>query len=124
MQALDRVHELLRLFFQAHKDGRYLILVVGPFANLSDDFVIVLFLGRARVLKAINDRNTNPKHALTMNFRSYGFFGVGSADSFFVKRGYHIPLDLLPVQQKEKMPLVINNDIVAAGDVRSSHLVV
>jgi hypothetical protein len=34
------------------KDGRYLVLVVGPFANLSDDFVVLCdFLGRACALK-------------------------------------------------------------------------
>jgi hypothetical protein len=37
------------------KDGRYLVLVVGPFANFSDDFVVLSdFLGRARALKAIH----------------------------------------------------------------------
>ena len=36
------------------KDGRYLVLVVGPFANLSDDFMVLCdFLGRARALEAI-----------------------------------------------------------------------
>ncbi len=35
------------------KYGRYLVLVVGPFANLSDDFMVLCdFLGRARALKA------------------------------------------------------------------------
>ena len=33
------------------KDGRYLVLVVGPFANLSDDFMVLCdFLRRARAL--------------------------------------------------------------------------
>ena len=37
------------------KDGRYLVLVVGPFANLSDYFMVLCdFLGRARALKAMN----------------------------------------------------------------------
>jgi len=50
------------------KDGRYLMLVVGPFANLSDDFVVLCdFLGRARALKAIHSWNISPKHALAMN---------------------------------------------------------
>ena len=50
------------------KDGRYLVLVVGPFANLSDDFVVLCdFLGRARALKAIHSWNISPKHALAMN---------------------------------------------------------
>ena len=50
------------------KDGRYLVLVVGPFANLSDDFMVLCdFLGRARALKAINSWNISPKHALAMN---------------------------------------------------------
>ena len=50
------------------KDGRYLVLVVGPFANLSDDFMVLCdFLG-ARALKAINSwNNISPKHALAMN---------------------------------------------------------
>ena len=34
------------------KDGRYLVLVVGPFAYLSDDFMVLCdFLERARALK-------------------------------------------------------------------------
>ena len=50
------------------KDGRYLVLVVGPFANLSDDFMALCdFLGRARALKAINSWYISPKHALAMN---------------------------------------------------------
>ena len=50
------------------KDGRYLVLVVGPFANLSDDFTVLCdFLGRARALRAISSWNINPKHALAMN---------------------------------------------------------
>ena len=50
------------------KDDRKLLLVVGPFANLSDDFMVLSdFLGRARALKAINSWNTSPKHALAMN---------------------------------------------------------
>ena len=44
------------------------MLVVGPFANLSDDFVVLCdFLGRARALKAIHSWNISPKHALAMN---------------------------------------------------------
>jgi hypothetical protein len=50
------------------KDGKYLVLVVGPFANLSDDFMVLCdFLGRVRALRAINSWNINPKHALAMN---------------------------------------------------------
>ena len=50
------------------KDGRYLVLVVGPFSNLSDDFMVLRdFLGRARALKAINNSNISPRHALAMN---------------------------------------------------------
>ena len=50
------------------KDGRYLVLVVCPFANLSDDFMVLCdFLGRARALKAINSWNISPKHALVIN---------------------------------------------------------
>ena len=46
------------------KDGRYLVLVVGPFANLSDDFMALCdFLGRARALEAIYSWNISPKHA-------------------------------------------------------------
>ena len=37
------------------KDGRYLVLVVGPFANRSDDLPVLCdFLGRARTLRAIS----------------------------------------------------------------------
>ena len=44
------------------------MLVVGPFANLSDDFVVLCgFLGRARALKAIHRWNVSPKHALAIN---------------------------------------------------------
>jgi len=50
------------------KDGRYLVLVVGPLANLSDDFVVLCdFLGRALALKAINSSNISPMLALVMN---------------------------------------------------------
>ena len=50
------------------KDGKYLVLVVGPFANLSDDFMVLCdFLGRVRALRAINSWNINPKHALAIN---------------------------------------------------------
>ena len=43
-------------------------LVVGPFANLSDDFMVLCdFLGRARALKAIYSWNISPKHALAIN---------------------------------------------------------
>ena len=52
------------------KDGRYLVLVVGPFANLSDDFMVLwdfLRRARARALKAIYSWNISPMHALTMN---------------------------------------------------------
>ena len=37
------------------KNGRYLVLVVCPFADLSDDFTVLCdFLGRARALRAIS----------------------------------------------------------------------
>ena len=50
------------------KDGRYLVLVVGPFANLSDDFMVLCdFLGRVRAFRAINRWNIDPKHALAIN---------------------------------------------------------
>ena len=50
------------------KDGRYLVLVVGPFVNLSDDFMVLCdFLGRARALKAIYSWNISPEHALVMS---------------------------------------------------------
>ena len=43
-------------------------MVVGPFANLSDDFTVLCdFLGRARALRAISSWNINPKHALAIN---------------------------------------------------------
>ena len=45
-----------------------MVLIVGPFANLSDDFMVLCdFLGRARALKAINSWNISPKHALAIN---------------------------------------------------------
>ena len=48
----------------------FLILVVGPFADLSDNFMILCdFLGRARALKAIYSWSISPKHALAMNRR-------------------------------------------------------
>ena len=50
------------------KDGRYLVLVVGPFANLSDDFMVLCdLLGRVRAFRAINNWKISPKHALAMN---------------------------------------------------------
>jgi hypothetical protein len=50
------------------KDGRYLVLVVGPFANLSDDFMVLCdFLGRVRALRTISNWNVSPKHALAIN---------------------------------------------------------
>jgi hypothetical protein len=50
------------------KDGRYLVLVVGPFANLSEDFMVLCdFLGRVRAHRAINSWNISPKHALAVN---------------------------------------------------------
>ena len=56
------------------KDSRYLVLVTGPFANLSDDFIVLCdFLGRARALEAINSWKISPKHALAMN-RQTGIF--------------------------------------------------
>jgi hypothetical protein len=46
------------------KDGRYLVLAVGPFANLSNNFMVLsAFLGRARALKAINSWDISLKHA-------------------------------------------------------------
>ena len=50
------------------KDGRYLVLVVGPFANLSEDIMVLCdFLGRVRAHRAINSWNISPKHALAIN---------------------------------------------------------
>ena len=52
------------------KDGRYLVLVVGPFANLSDDSIVLWglsLLGRARALKAIYSWNISAMHALAIN---------------------------------------------------------
>ena len=51
-------------------DGRYLVLVVGPFANLSDDSIVLWdlsLLGRARALKAIYSWNISAMHALAIN---------------------------------------------------------
>ena len=44
-------------------------MVVGPFANLSDDFMVLCdFLGRARALNTISCWNISPKkHALAIN---------------------------------------------------------
>ena len=45
-----------------------MILVVGPFANLSDDFMVLCdFLGRVRALRTLSSWNVNPKHELAMN---------------------------------------------------------
>ena len=71
------------------KDGRYLVLVVGPFANLSDDFMVLCdFLGRARALKAINKLEHQPEARVgnepayfSIAFWSLGLFGLGRADS-------------------------------------------
>ena len=50
------------------KDGRYLVLVVGPFVNLSDDFMVLCdFLGRVRALRTISNWNVSPKHAQAIN---------------------------------------------------------
>ena len=50
------------------KDGRYIVLVVGPFASLSDDFMVLCdFLGRVRAFRAISSWNISPKHALAIN---------------------------------------------------------
>jgi hypothetical protein len=69
------------------KDGRYLVLVVGPFANhLSDDFMILWdFLGRARALKPIYRGLEYQPDACPGNEPAYvgvscwslGFFGLG-----------------------------------------------
>ena len=53
------------------KDDRYLVLVVGPFAHLSDpdEFsVLSYFLGRVRALKAMNSWDTNLRYAFAMNW--------------------------------------------------------
>ena len=50
------------------KDDRYLVLVVGPFANLSDDYMVLCdFLGRVRALRTISSWSASPKHALAIN---------------------------------------------------------
>ena len=68
------------------KDGRYLVLVVGSFENLSYDFMVFCdFIGQARALKAIYSWNISPKQPRPGNeptyfgvsFRSLGFFGLG-----------------------------------------------
>ena len=44
------------------------ILVVGPFANLSDDFIVLCdFLGRVRAFRAIISWNINMKQALAFD---------------------------------------------------------
>ena len=72
------------------RDGRYLVLVVGPFANFFDELMVLCgFFGRACALKAISSWNCNisPKHVLAMagifgvSFWSLGFFGLDKADS-------------------------------------------
>ena len=53
------------------KDGGYLVLVVGPFANLSNDLMLLMvlcdFLERVRALGTISSWNISPKHALAIN---------------------------------------------------------
>jgi hypothetical protein len=50
------------------KDGRYLVLVVGPFPNLSDDFMVLCyFLERLRALRTISSWNISPIHALAIS---------------------------------------------------------
>ena len=45
-----------------------MVLVVVPFANLSDDFIVLCdFLGRIRALRTISSWNVSPKHALAIN---------------------------------------------------------
>ncbi len=67
------------------KDDRYLVLLIGPYANLSDKFMVFCdFLGRARALKAINSWYISPKARVgnepayfNVSFWSLGFFGLG-----------------------------------------------
>ena len=76
----ERVHDLdtkfpsstLTQVLKAHgTDGIYLVLVVGSFAHLSDDFMIswlyVTFLNVLCALTTINSRNMHPKQALASN---------------------------------------------------------
>ena len=50
------------------QNGKYLVLVDGPFANLSEGFkVLVDFLARVRAFRQINRWQMNPKWALALN---------------------------------------------------------
>jgi len=50
------------------ESGRFLILVAGPFSNLSDDFkVLVDFLARIRAMRLLHQWNTTPGQALALN---------------------------------------------------------
>ena len=50
------------------ENGRFLVLVVGPFADLSVDFaVLVDFLARRRATRLLDQRSTYPGLALALN---------------------------------------------------------
>ncbi len=49
-------------------DGKYLVLVAGPFSNLSGDFgVLVDFLARVGAVRLLNTWETKPGQALALN---------------------------------------------------------
>ena len=55
-------------FLKSHAQERKMVLEVGPFANISDDFMALCdFLGRAHALKAICSWKISSKHALAMS---------------------------------------------------------
>ena len=48
-------------------DGKYLVLVDGPFSNLSGDVMVLTdFIARIRSLRLIQQRNISPKLALAL----------------------------------------------------------
>ena len=50
------------------QDGKYLVLVDGPFGNLSEGFnVLVDFLARVRAFRQINRWKMSPNWALALN---------------------------------------------------------
>ena len=52
------------------KDGRYLVFVAGPFANLSKDVALLTdFVARLRAVRLLNDWDISPGQALALNRR-------------------------------------------------------
>ena len=49
------------------ENGRFLVLVGGPFADLSEDFAVVDFLARRRATRLLDQLDTTPGQALALN---------------------------------------------------------